>query len=78
MPSIELDPILAIRVAEEARRLHMTEADFVKDTLERALGCKNPYELLQHVRSGTPNDDPQASESTGQKFAAKLHAQRHP
>ncbi len=73
--SIQIDPILEAQIAQEAKRLGMSEADFVKDTLERALGFKNPYQLLQQVRSGTPTGDPNASENTGEKFKAKLHAQ---
>lgn len=76
--SIQIDPILEAQIAQEAKRLGMSEADFVKDTLERALGLKNPYQLLQQVRSGTPTGDPNASENTGEKFKAKLHAQRAP
>jgi hypothetical protein len=76
--SIQIDPILEAQIAQEAKRLGMSEADFVKDILERALGFKNPYQLLQQVRSGTPIGDPHASEHTGEKFKAKLHAQRTP
>ena len=76
--SIQIDPILEAQIVQEAKRLGMSEADFVKDILERALGFKNPYQLLQQVRSGAPTGDPHASEHTGEKFKAKLHAQRTP
>ncbi|MCX7108849.1 MAG: ribbon-helix-helix domain-containing protein [Proteobacteria bacterium] len=74
--SIQIDPILEAQIAQEAKRLGMSESDFVKDLLEQALGFKNPYKLLQQVRSGAPIGDPHASEHTGEKFKAKLHAQR--
>lgn len=48
--SVRLDPILESRLGQEARRLGVTKSEFVKDALERVLGMKNPYELLQQVR----------------------------
>lgn len=48
--SVRLDPILESRLDQEARRLGITKSEFVKDALERVLGMKNPYELLQQVR----------------------------
>lgn len=48
--SVRLDPILESRLDQEARRLGITKSEFVKDALERALGMKNPYELLRQVR----------------------------
>ncbi|MCX8018368.1 MAG: ribbon-helix-helix domain-containing protein, partial [Rhodocyclaceae bacterium] len=48
--SVRLDPILESRLEQEARRLGITKSEFVKDALERALGMKNPYALLQQVR----------------------------
>lgn len=74
--SIQIDPILEAQIAQEAKRLGMSEADFVKDTLERVLGLKNPSDLLDQVCSYTPMGDPNASENTGEKFKAKLLA-RH-
>lgn len=48
--SVRLDPILESRLDQEAKRLGITKSEFVKDALERVLGLKNPYELLQQVR----------------------------
>lgn len=48
--SVRLDPILESRLEQEARRLGITKSEFVKDALERVLGMKNPYDLLQQVR----------------------------
>lgn len=74
--SIDLDPILEAQIAQEAKRLGMSETDFVKDTLERVLGMKNPATLLDQVCSYTPMGDPDASENVSEKIKAKLHAQR--
>jgi hypothetical protein len=49
--SVRLDPPLASRVEEEAKRLGISKSELVKDALERRLGLKNPYNLLCEVRS---------------------------
>jgi predicted DNA-binding protein len=72
--SVRLDPALEARVGQEAKRLGITKSEFVKDALERVLGVKNPYHLLQAVRSGTPMGNPKASENVSERFKAKLRA----
>ncbi|NGZ29469.1 MAG: CopG family transcriptional regulator [Magnetococcales bacterium] len=72
--SVRLDPVLEERVNKEARRLGMSKSAFVKDTLERALGYRNPSELLDEICSGTPMGDPHASENVSEKLKAKLRA----
>jgi RHH-type rel operon transcriptional repressor/antitoxin RelB len=74
--SVRLDPVLEAKVEEESRRLGISKSDFVKDALERRLGLKNPYVLLQQVRSGKPMGRRGASESTGAALKAKLRAKR--
>ncbi|MBF0109749.1 MAG: ribbon-helix-helix protein, CopG family [Magnetococcales bacterium] len=72
--SVRLDPVLEERVNQEAKRLGMTKSAFVKDTLERALGYKNPSELLDEICSGAPMGDPHASENVSEKVKARLRA----
>jgi len=48
--TVRLDPLLESRVEQEARRLGITKSDFVKNALERVLGDRNPYQLLQQAR----------------------------
>jgi len=74
--SVRLDPALEARVDQEAKRLGMTKSDFVKDALERVLGVKNPYTLLNAVRGRKPMGDPTASENVSGKMKAKLRAKR--
>jgi len=74
--SVRLEPLLASRVEQEARRLGITKSELIKDALERLLGMKNPYVLLQEVRRSTPMGQPDASENTGQKLRQKLRAKR--
>ncbi|MBF0215102.1 MAG: hypothetical protein HQM00_16340 [Magnetococcales bacterium] len=72
--SVQLDPALEARVEQEASRLKMSKSAFVQDTLERALGYRNPSQLLDEICSGTPMGDPAASENVSEKVKAKLRA----
>lgn len=74
--SVRLEPAVEARLEEEARRLGVSKSRFVTDALERALGMKNPAELLERVRSGTPNGDPLASSAVSDKVREKLRAKR--
>lgn len=74
--SVRLDPALEARVEQESKRLGMTKSEFVKDSLERVLGLKNPYCLLQAVRSGTPMGDSNASTDVSGKIKAGLRSKR--
>lgn len=70
--SIQLEPTLATRLAQEAHRLGISESEFVQDALERVLGLKNPAELLKQVRSNTPTGIADCSEQVSQLMQAKL------
>lgn len=72
--SVTLDPLIAARVEQEARRLGISQSRFVMDTLERALGLTNPDVLLDEICSYTPMGDPNASENTAAKVKDLLRA----
>jgi hypothetical protein len=72
--SVRLDPALEARVAEESRRPGITKSEFVKDSLERVLGLKNPAVLLQKVRNGKPMGNPHASRNVSARMKAKLRS----
>lgn len=74
--SVRLDPAIEARVAQEAKRLGVTKSEFIKDAIERALGLKNPAELLDLVSSETPMGNPGASENVSTRVKARLRAQR--
>ena len=74
--SVRRDPALEARVEQEARRLGLTKSEFVKDTLQRVLGLKNPARLLKAVRSGSPMGNPGASQNVSARMKAKLRAKR--
>lgn len=75
--SVRLEPALEARVEQEARRLGISKTDVIKDALERVLGLKDPAQLLNQVRSGTPTGAKKASEQVSQKVRAKLR-EKHP
>jgi RHH-type rel operon transcriptional repressor/antitoxin RelB len=79
--SVRLDPLLESRVEQEARRLGITKSEFVKDALERMLGTKNPFQLLQQVRNAADyvvaEPAPSSySENVSDNVKAKLRAKR--
>lgn len=71
--SVRLDPALEERLKQEARRLGVTQSDFIKDALERVLGMKDPAQLLAKVRSGAPTGRTDASENVSGAFRARLN-----
>lgn len=75
--SVRLEPALEARVEQEARRLGISKTDVIKDALERVLGLKDPAQLLNQVRSGTPAGAKMTSERVSQKVRAKLR-EKHP
>jgi RHH-type rel operon transcriptional repressor/antitoxin RelB len=44
-----MDPLLERELDAAARRLGKTKSQFIIDAVERALGRKNPYELMQRL-----------------------------
>jgi hypothetical protein len=44
-----MDPLLEQDLEAAARRQGVTKSQFIVDAVERALGRRNPYELLQKV-----------------------------
>lgn len=49
--SVRLEPMLEKELELTAKRMGVTKSQFIVSALERALGRKNPYELLQKVQS---------------------------
>jgi hypothetical protein len=74
--TVRLDAALEKKVDQEAKRLGITKAEFVKDAIERVLGIKNPAVLLKAVRNRKPMDKPDASENVSAQMGAKLRANR--
>jgi predicted DNA-binding protein len=49
--SVRMDPLLEKQLEQAAKRLGVTKSQFIIDAVERALGRKNPYELMVELKA---------------------------
>lgn len=56
--SVRLEPLLERELELTAKRLGVTKSQFIVSALERALGRKNPYELLMKVKTEVVAQEP--------------------
>ncbi len=49
--SVRMDPLLEKELELAARRKGVTKSQFIVDAVERALGRKNPYELMLALKA---------------------------
>lgn len=49
--SVRMDPLLEKELELAARRQGVTKSQFIVDAVERALGRKNPYDLLVALKA---------------------------
>ena len=52
--SVRMDPLLEKEMELAAQRQGMTKSQFVINAVERALGRKNPYELMMALKAEEP------------------------
>ena len=52
--SVRMDPLLEKELELAAQRQGMTKSQFVITAVERALGRKNPYELMMALKAEEP------------------------
>lgn len=52
--SVRMDPLLEKELELAAQRQGMTKSQFVINAVERALGRKNPYELMLALKAEEP------------------------
>ena len=52
--SVRMDPLLEKELEQAARRQGITKSQFIVDAVQRALGRKNPYDLLLQVQGQAP------------------------
>lgn len=77
--SVRLEPMLEKELELTAKRMGVTKSQFIVSALERALGRKNPYELLLKVRSEVREPLPESeltASPTKAAVRAKLHSKR--
>jgi hypothetical protein len=77
--SVRLEPMLEKELELTAKRMGVTKSQFIVSALERALGRKNPYELLQKVQSEVREPLPESElqpSPTKAAIRAKLQAKQ--
>ena len=52
--SVRMDPLLEIELEQAAQRQGITKSQFIIAAVERALGRKNPYELMLSLKAQEP------------------------
>lgn len=67
--SVRMDPLLERELEQAARRQGVTKSQFIIAALEKALGRKNPYELLLRVQADMERDP--HSTQISQAFASE-------
>lgn len=88
--SVRMNPLLEKELELAAKRQGVTKSQFIVDAVERALGRKDPYQLLQQVReefaeyrvAAVPAVDPVTNDaenvtenlSTSERLRARLKA----
>lgn len=58
--SVRMDPLLERQLEQAAKRQGVTKSQFIVDAVERALGRKNPYELMLALKAEEQAPDYQA------------------
>jgi RHH-type rel operon transcriptional repressor/antitoxin RelB len=70
--SVRMDPLLEKELDLAAKRQGKTKSQFIIDAVERALGHKNPYELMQRLlaeeKSGVYGPTPDPADSREQPY----------
>ena len=71
--SVRMDPLLERELEAAARRQGVTKSQFIVDAVERALGRKNPFALMEALQAeetrGAYGNAPPAGESREQPYA---------
>lgn len=52
--SVRMDPLLEIELQQAAEKQGVSKSQFIIQAVERALGRKNPYELMQALKAEEP------------------------
>ena len=77
--SVRLEPMLEKELELTAKRMGVTKSQFIVSALERALGRKDPYELLKKVQSEVLEPLPESQlqpSPTKSAIRARLQAKR--
>ena len=69
--SVRMDPLLEIELQQAADRQGVTKSQFIIAAVERALGRKNPYELMQALQAEEPRAKYKAAQQPYDTAASK-------
>ena len=69
--SVRMDPLLERELELAARRQGITKSQFVISAVERALGRKNPYELLLALQAEEAPAEPKVGRSKKAAYDAE-------
>lgn len=73
--SVRMDALLEIELEQAAQRQGITKSQFIIAAVERALGRKNPYDLMLAVKAEEPRaryrSTQKAYDSVGSKAALR-------
>ncbi len=72
--SVRMDPLLEQALTLASKRLGITKSQYIIDAVERALGRKNPFELMQRLQA----EEAQAGYAVGQAFQGSEQATEQP
>jgi hypothetical protein len=73
--SVRMDPLLEKELELAARRKGVTKSQFIVDAVERALGRKNPYELMLALKA---EEERVFMRSTAKGWPRHLKAKKSP
>ena len=77
--SVRMDPLLERELELTAKRRGVTKSQFIIEAVERALGRKNPYELMQALKleeSTRPDYQAQVAAFAGEERSYDADASR--
>ena len=69
--SVRMDPLLEIELEQAAKRQGLTKSQFIIAAVERALGRRNPYELMVALKSEEPRSKYKATQPPYDSVASK-------
>jgi len=69
--SVRMDPLLEIELEQAAQRQGVTKSQFIIAAVERALGRKNPYELMVALKAEEPRPKYKVTQQPYDSVASK-------
>ena len=70
--SVRMDPLLEIELQQAAERQGISKSQFIIAAVERALGRKNPYELMVALKAEEPRAKYKATQPRYDSVASKV------